>query len=187
MVSLRLLELGANPNAGSRVHNETPLYIACKPTGYKCHIPNRLKRGTKPTLNLFHFYQTPLQCAVERNFPDAIRALLPATPAEHHTLAVVSTLRLQSTADLDIVVKLGASCVGIDDSGRFIFHHIAMHASITGLKSLLASKLIFHISVHLVDGEGVCAADLSALRSVECGEWKEGQCGHHPHCVNQEW
>lgn len=185
MISLSLLEGGADPNAGSRLYNETPLYIACRPAGYKCHIANLLKFGADPTVNLLDFYMSPLQCAADRDCPDAVRALITHTPQEHHTLALVAALRSQAMKALDVLVEHGADCKSIDARGRSIFHHAATHGSAKALTFLGA--VTRDVSVHLADSDGLCAAQLAAMRSTECGEWKDSMCHHRPHCVNEEW
>ena len=123
-VTRRLLEAGANPNHASYIWLDRAIYIACHEEQFHCQIPVLLEYHADTSASS-KLRDSPLAFAASRDFAVTVETLFDATPPLKHTTAVIAAVKSNALRSLGKLMELGASCTGVDASGKTVLHHAA--------------------------------------------------------------
>jgi ankyrin repeat protein len=162
-VSKAVLQAGSDPNRANFVYRETPLHVCCHYNAEYSHIPILLEYGADPSI-LSSVQESPLDFATGDGVLEAINLLLPVTPSEHHTRALVTALQWKANEALRALVLGGVNVKGVDYRGRTILHYAAEFANEASL--LLLSTIVSGISPYARDEDGKTALDFAVQREL---------------------
>ncbi|KPM35961.1 hypothetical protein AK830_g10613 [Neonectria ditissima] len=162
-VTRKLLEAGADPNHASRIWLDRAIHIAYHEERFHCQVPVLLEYNADASASS-RLRDSPLEFAASRDFLATVEALFDATPASKHTKAVVAAVKNNAVRSLRRLLELGASCLGVDASGKSVWHHAAMRGTEPTLRLLTLYKR--HLPPKEADSSGRFPIDYVAVRSA---------------------